>query len=100
MSTTTTPTQWVIQRTRHWYGRPATRHIVSDWSTILLFNSKAAGEALVRELDAGVYYLANNESDRPDYKLRTVKSLGAGARAIARTYGEVYDANAHCSNVR
>ena len=70
---------YAIVMTREFYGPSKSKSLVlrEDGQRALKFATSAAAKAMITDLDNEVYYLANNESARPTYKVARVDALPA-----------------------
>ncbi len=70
--------QYVIVATHSFYGPSETRELVGDRERMgraAVFETREGAAEYLAAYDSGTYYLRHNESDRPSYTIRTVRSL-------------------------
>jgi hypothetical protein len=74
---TATTTDYVIRETRNFYGPSSERSVVMAQSgqRAMTFADPAEARAYVAELERSTYYLAHNESSRPEYKVMRADRL-------------------------
>lgn len=65
---------FAIRQTRHFFG-PRTQKslLIDDDGRELRFETRAAAQAYIEELNESDYYLDHNESGRPEYRIVSVK---------------------------
>ena len=65
---------FAIRQTRHFYG-PRTQKslLIDDDGRELRFETRAAAQAYIDQLNDATYYLDHNESGRPEYRIVSVK---------------------------
>jgi len=72
-------TKYVIRTTHFFYGPREEKGLFHDFydggMDPLTFDTREEAQEYVERLESGVYYLKNNESSRPNYKVVTIASL-------------------------
>lgn len=68
---------YVIVRTRHFYGPEERVDLLTDdlRNDVRRFASAEAAQRYIDRYDTGRYYLAHNESGRPDYAVSHIDDL-------------------------
>jgi hypothetical protein len=78
----------ITQKQSFYHPESDTKSLVRAFNeSVLVFSNKDTAKAWIQEADDRAHYLSNNESARPEYKVRSIESLGKSHRFEIEAYG-------------